>query len=169
MYRMKRQMTMPHSKLSKLELEKLFEDNYGLLVSQALSFCPRNQNELDDYIQVAAIGMMKACETYDADQSKFSTFAIVCIRNAIKNHLRKEKKSNRLAFYDDLDRRQAYIADSLFDVLPDSLTEKEKFVIKLRIEGYSYKEAAELLNMPVHRLKNFVYNTYRKIRKANEV
>ena len=84
-------MTYHHS--NQKELEGLFDQHYGLLVSQAISFKPRNKEELDEYIQIAAIGMIKAINTYDESKSKFATYAIVCIRNSLKNHLRKLSKT----------------------------------------------------------------------------
>ena len=49
-------------KIDSLELEeKLVCKNYGLVVSQALSFSNQNsQFSLEDYIQVGLIGLLKA-------------------------------------------------------------------------------------------------------------
>lgn len=156
---------MPHSKQ---QLERLFEDHYGLIVSQAISFCPRSQNELDDYIQVAAVGMIKAFENFDPARAKFSTYAIVCIRNHLKNHIRTERK-NKILYLPDLDNKAVYMSETLFNVLPDSLSTREKKLIQMKMMGYSYREMAEELSMPIFRVKSLTYNTYRKIRKANDI
>ncbi len=159
-------MTKLHSKLNE-KLEKLFEDNYGLLVSQAISFRPKNQSELDEYIQVAAIGMMKAYENYDEERSKFSTFAIVCIRNSLKNHIRKESKPRPITA--DLEWWPVKEELHLEDILPDDITDVEFIIIIMKLEGYTYKEISDTIRIPILRVKNKLYNTYRKIRKANEV
>ena len=155
-----------HSKQE--QLEKLFQDNYGLLVSQAISFRPRTQNELDDYIQIAAIGMMKACQNYDEEKGKFSTFAIVCIRNGLKNHVRKESR-NDLIFLDNMDKFKVYIAESLDEILPSNLSMIESGILKMLLSGHTYKEIGDVYRIPVFKVKNITYNAYRKIRKANEI
>ena len=79
--------------LNNLELEEeLVCKNYGLVVSQALSFSNENsQFLLEDYIQVGLIGLLKAIREYKEDKAKFSTFATVCIRNHMLNLLRRTK------------------------------------------------------------------------------
>ena len=59
------------------------KDNYGLVVSQALSFSRSYNQDLEDYIQVGLIGLLKAIRKHDPERSKLSTYATVCIRNEI--------------------------------------------------------------------------------------
>jgi RNA polymerase sigma factor (sigma-70 family) len=157
-----------HSKSDKEQLERLFQENYGLLVSQAISFGPRTQNQLDDYIQVAAIGMMKACENYDETKSKFSTYAIVCIRNALKNHLRKENKPRPIPSA-NMDEHKICTKESLHEILPDTLTLIELECIWMMLEGYTYNEIAKEYGLAKQQIQTIVYNSYRKIRKANDI
>jgi RNA polymerase sigma factor (sigma-70 family) len=156
------------SRPDKEQLEKLFQDNYGLLVSQAISFRPRTQSELDDYIQIAAIGMMKACQGYDETKAKFSTYAVSCIRNALKNHLRKESKPRPLSTA-NMDDHKTYIKESLYEVLPSSLTKLEKECLYMMLEGHTYNEIAKDYGLSKQQIQTIVYNSYRKIRKANDI
>ena len=48
-------MTQKSHRSDKKELETLFDRHYGLLVSQAISFRPPTQADLDDYIQIAKL------------------------------------------------------------------------------------------------------------------
>ena len=74
--------------------EKMVIDNYGLVVSQAVKFIAQKQ-DLDDYIQIGLIGLLKAIRNYDSEKSKFSTFATVCIRNEILKFIKKQNRQNR--------------------------------------------------------------------------
>ena len=157
-----------HSKSDKDQLERLFQENYGLLVSQAISFRPRTQNQLDDYIQVAAIGMMKACENYDETKSKFSTYAIVCIRNSLSNHIRKESKPRPFSSA-NMDEHEVYTKESLHEALPNTLTQMEVACLYMMLDGYTYNEIAKSYGLVKQQIQTIVYNSYRKIRKANDI
>lgn len=144
-------------------LERLFSNHYGLVVSQALSFRPLTQDELDEYIQIASLAMITAYDKYDSEKAAFSTYAIQCIRNAIKNHLREITKHRHVKLaeysYDE--------TESIDDILPD-LTEEEKRIILLKVMGYSVSEISSETNSTKHRVKNVLYKLYKKIREANE-
>ena len=71
--------------------ESLVIENYGLVVSQALKLVVQKQ-DLDDYIQVGLMGLLKAIRNYNPEKSKFSTFATVCIRNEILKFIKKKKR-----------------------------------------------------------------------------
>jgi DNA-directed RNA polymerase specialized sigma subunit len=56
------------------ELEdQLIRNNYGLVVSQALSFLSKNSS-LDEFIQAGLIGLLRAIRQHDEDIAKFSTY-----------------------------------------------------------------------------------------------
>ena len=66
------------------------------------------------------IGLWKAIETYDEScNTKFSTYASVCIYNAIAHHLRplsKKRQLGEVVSYDEL----VYEDITLLEMLPDS-------------------------------------------------
>jgi len=72
------------------ELEsELIHKHYGLVVSQALSFLRDDRrSNLEDFIQVGLIALLKAIRKYDKTKSKFSTFATLCIKNEFLNYRR---------------------------------------------------------------------------------
>lgn len=126
------------------ELENLLvQRHYGLVVSQALSFC-RQTNLLEDCIQVGLIGLLKAIRNYDPDKSKFSTFATVCIRNEILRFKNKNKKHNNCTrIIEDI----AYCEKSpMWEFLPDSLSREEFIILDLKKENFTKKEMCEMLD-----------------------
>lgn len=157
-------MNQHHS--NQTQLEELFERHYGLLVSQAISFKPPTKADLDDYIQIAAIGMMNAYKNYDEKRAKFSTYAICCIRNAIKNHLRGQKKFKSDVVLDF--QVAAPTQENLADYLPDTLTQSERKFVLLKVAGWTAKEISEDSGLPIHRVHKILNNAYEKIRDTDE-
>jgi len=150
-----------NNKNDKEELEsQLVRDNYGLVVSQALSFLSDNKSSLDDYIQAGLIGLLKAIRNYDKDKSKFSTFASVCVRNEMLNLKRKSKK-DLVLFNDDIlqGNHPEVIVSSFFEYIPDSIGEEERFIIKLKLMNHTNSEIAEHLSCS----KSTVTNRFKKI------
>jgi len=152
-----------HHMLSKDEIVK---ENYGLLVSTARRFYPKTQDELEEYIQVGSIGMLKAIDTYDSSKSKFTTYACSCVFNEIYNYLRKlNKHKNNVHDIVDFEGRESI---DIEDYLPEDLTEKERFILKLRLHEYTRKEISEILGESENSTKYLIRKTLQKIRKANE-
>ncbi len=148
----------------KPRLEKLFDQHYGLLVSQALSFRPRCQSDLDDYIQIGSFGMIKAIRQYDNNVGRFSTFAICCIRNSIMNYLRGQRKFR----YDiTLDEPVSTIPkENILDYLPENLTPHERHIIQLKIDGWTMTEIGDEFSYPCYRIRRIINDIYDKIRHA---
>lgn len=70
--------------------EQLVRENMGLVKSIALRFLGRGQ-ELDDLMQIGAIGMLKAVRGYDKSYNTvFSTYAVPMITGEIKRFLRDD-------------------------------------------------------------------------------
>ncbi|MHA2358543.1 MAG: sigma-70 family RNA polymerase sigma factor [Candidatus Heimdallarchaeaceae archaeon] len=152
-----------HHTLSK---DEIVTQNYGLLVSTAQRFYPSTKDELEEYIQVGSIGMLKAIDTYDSSKSKFTTYACSCIFNEIYNYLRKLKKhQNNVHDIVDFEERQQI---DIEDYFPEDLTEKERFILKLRLHDYTRKEISDILGESENSTKYLIRKTLQKIRKANE-
>jgi RNA polymerase sigma factor (sigma-70 family) len=173
----------PQNKSKKLNLnvgqtqqeleEKLVQDHYGLVITQALSFL--GDSHFDDYVQNGLIGLLKAVRNHDPKKSKFSTFATVCIRNEIINLKRKlTKKSARhvvfnSAFVDEIVKTNGYNKESnIKEFLPDSLSEEEKFIIKLKLQNYTNKEISDFISCSRDVLLNKIRNIISIIKEHNE-
>lgn len=158
-------MTPMKKNLSKNELEIIIKQNYGLIVSQALSFSPKSKDQLDEYIQVGSLAMMRAAKNFDESKNiKFSTFAYNCISNAIKNYIKKNKRCE-----EQLRIPIEYnLSINFEEILPDNLSDLETNIIKLKLKNCSLKEIAQELGHSVVKIRNTLYKTYDKIREANE-
>ena len=69
----------------------ILEKNYGLIVYTANMF--NNGNDIDDLIQIASIGMVKAIKSFDVHNgTNFSNYAIKVMTNFIRTYLKKYNK-----------------------------------------------------------------------------
>ena len=119
--------------------EKMVIDNYGLVVSQSIKFITQKQ-DLDDYIQIGLIGLLKAIRNYNSEKSKFSTFATVCIRNEILKFIKKQKRQNRR-----LNLREKKPQETLlWEYQPDNLTKDEIDIIDMKVDDMLYLEDIQL-------------------------
>ena len=64
--------------------EKLVQDHYGLVISQALAFF--EDQYFEDYVQVGLIGLLKAIRRYDYSKSDFASYANICIAAQLTGH-----------------------------------------------------------------------------------
>ena len=146
--------------------EELIHDHYGLVVSQALYFL--NDSNFDDYIQVGLIGLLKAIREHDPERSKFSTFATVCIRNAINNLKEKDEKKDSITFeYAKVVEESYNISEKISDCLPDSLTEKQVFLIKLKSQNYTNAEIADLMSITKQEVIKQIDVIIKSLRETN--
>ncbi|MEG0258597.1 MAG: RNA polymerase sporulation sigma factor SigK [Lysinibacillus sp.] len=70
----------------------LIERNMRLVAHVVKKFHPKHE-QLDDFISIGTIGLMKAVESYTPDKkTRLATYAARCIENEILMHLRTQKK-----------------------------------------------------------------------------
>lgn len=134
------------------------------------SFLYANKLDVDDWYDVAAIGLCKSVLMYDNSKSKFSTYTYKCMWNQVHIEMRKQNAIRRaddnavlyydamLAYNDDGDEcsflnlipdlkydtgKQAMIRIALYDVFR-KLNDKEQSVLRLLARGYRQREVATL-------------------------
>jgi len=144
-------------------IEETVARNYGLLVSIANKYVDNRHYQLDDLIQVAAIGLIRAHKTWDQKKSKFSTHAYHCINNNLKRFVKNNKRHN----YQELTDYPCSEPESINEYLPD-LNPEDSFIIKMRVEGYNRSEIADILDISTNQLRHKLAVIYHNIRKANE-
>lgn len=72
--------------------DRMSRENFNLLYYVAHSYASTGI-PIDELVGIGSIGFVKALEKYDPNnKAKFSTYAIVCIKNEILGHLRREKR-----------------------------------------------------------------------------
>jgi len=147
------------------ELEELLvQQHYGLVVSQALSFCGRT-SLLDDYIQVGLIGLLKAIRNYDPTRSKFSTFSTTCIRNEILRFKNKNKKHESCT---NLTENVSYCEKTrVWEFFPDNLSEEEFFILNLKQSNFTKKEMCEALRCSKRELDQKTNRLIKKLKSYN--
>ena len=143
--------------------EKMVIDNYGLVVSQAVKFIAQKQ-DLDDYIQIGLIGLLKAIRNYNPEKSKFSTFATVCIRNEILKFIKKQNRQNRRLNLREKKSQEVL----LWEYQPDNLTKDEIDILDMKLKNHTYKEISEIMCCNKNEIKQKIKKILKKIREANK-
>ena len=145
---------------------EVVKENYGLAVDVANRyFYPSNSYSLEDLIQCALMGIAKAHRRYEPDhkprKTKFSTFATVCARNEILKFL-KTVKREPYPFKQESTCRH----EELWELLPSNLSNRERTVTELKIEGHSNYEIAEITGISRQSLPLIINSAYNKIGKS---
>jgi RNA polymerase sporulation-specific sigma factor len=131
-------------------------------------FVKRNK---DDLVSEGTIGLLKAVKTYNADRSKFSTYASMCIRNQMLMLIRREKKHKNVLSLEAPAGRDAEGHElRLMDIIPDEgqgeaqifaeiearetleavlavADGRDKRIVELRIDGKTQAEIADKLGI----------------------
>lgn len=142
--------------------------------------------EKEDLVQEGRIGLYKAVMTFNGSSS-FKTYAYICVRSCVLSALRKvsTKKSaadltavslagisaegdyekNPAVADSEFDPETRYInsetARELSDKIMITLSQSERDILLMRLDGYSYKE----IGQKTGRNAKFVDNTVQRIRK----
>lgn len=152
---------------------KLIEENMNLVYFTINKYYPSLIYD-EDIKQAGMVGLCKAACSYDESASKFSTYAILGIRNEIKAELRSRKKHNSVLSLDwvvsDDEGGQTTFGDlqtgeedvSFVDTngFYQSLTDIEQETYNLYLKGASTEEISKIQ----HCSKNTVYKRLRDIR-----
>ncbi|MFC4411048.1 RNA polymerase sporulation sigma factor SigK [Chungangia koreensis] len=114
---------------------ELIERNMRLVAHIVKKFHPKHE-QLDDYISIGTIGLMKAVGSYTPDKkTRLATYAARCIENEILMHLRSQKKVQKdVSLYEpigvDKDGHSLQITDLLQtdeETALESIEQKERF------------------------------------------
>jgi RNA polymerase sigma factor (sigma-70 family) len=152
--------------LNDTKLEKLIQDNYGLIVSQALFFKPKNKELLEDCIQTGILAFIRSVDKFDPSKAKFSTYISSCIRNAICDLLKKINKENY--YKKHITAPVSIPSEQFWEFIPDNLTNKEKSIIMLKLENYNKDEISLILDCTQKEVTSLFQSAKNKIREANK-
>jgi DNA-directed RNA polymerase specialized sigma subunit len=155
------------SEINNEQLASLMEENMGLVVLLANAFKPKDQSELEEFLQLGRIGLWKAIKKHDPKRAKLSTLIWHCVRWEILRHLDKEK--NRKGFLPindsicgDIDNHSDF-----WELIPDTLDEKESKVIQLRLEGNTFMDIGKELGYSRGWANNIFKTAINKIKESN--
>jgi len=136
--------------------------------------------DLEDTIQEGMIGLYKAIKSYSTNKDcSFKTFAVICIKHQIQSAIKKANTnknrplSSAVSFQSfgtenldflpielvfDTTPAEKVIDKENFEILKEfmkaNLSEKELKVLRLYLQGYSYKEIAKTLDIPQKSIDN---------------
>ncbi len=135
--------------------------------------------EINDLIQEGYIGLDNAINCFnEKENTSFYTFALLCIDRQIITYIKKNTNNKAMILNDaiNLDDGKEYLfrdntdiegsfinkedAKEFVNLICDSLSDIEKKVFSLKLEGYDIGEIANLLNKDT----KVIYNTLHRIK-----
>jgi len=171
-------------------------DKYSGFVNKKASNYFMVGSEHDDLIQEGYIGLYKAIKSYDKDkENSFKTFAGICVERQMITAINKSNRQKHLPLNQSLSLSGTNIDEnnelSLLDVLDDkfvedpldTITKKEQYadlkkrindnlsdfernVIELHIQGLSYVDIATKLDSTTKSVDNAIQRIRRKAEKV---
>ncbi len=128
----------------------------------------KNENDALDVVQEVAYRAFKNIETLK-NPAYFKTWLTKIAITSALNILKKNKKVVQLKpeyeEYIGLEDQDTLLSMTLHELL-EKLNEEEKSLVTLRFyEGYSFKEIAEILEIPLGTAKTILYRALGKLRK----
>lgn len=153
-----------------------------LIKKQASSFCGKSV-EYDDLLQEGLIGLDNAVSGYDiGGTASFRTYAAVCIRNRLVSAVRKANSnfnsinnealplSEQVDVLSAPDTEPEHAVDSIertkeiFRTVRELLSELERNVLSLYVDGKRYDEIAADLGITVKACDNAMQRVRKKLR-----
>lgn len=150
--------------------KRLVEENHNLIYF----YLNRHNLDAEEFYDIAAIGLIKAAKLYDEEKTKFSTFAVLCIGNEIKNEY-KNRSLKRAIPYDKVVSANKNMGQSLNDYytiiqngnenleekvctedlikkITRKLDDRRKQVLVMLIDGYSMSDIASAMGVKPQRI-----------------
>lgn len=174
--------------------EMIFKKYKPLIVETAnklFVYCKKLGIEINDLIQEGMVGLNNAINTFnESHETTFYTYASKCINRKIISYIIRAGRLKNKILNDSLflelyeeDKTNGFgktLADNsynpenilineeskneLLDIIDSSLNEFEKEVINLKINGFKYKEIADMLGKDVKYIDNCIQKIKNKIR-----
>ncbi len=120
------------------------------------------KEDAEDLAQNCFLKFYRKLEVLDLDK-EVSPYLIQIAKNELKMFYRKRKPSLRLDEGITVSKEEANVNED-FDVL-DRLPKKEKKILKLLSEGFSYREIAKRMDKPLGTIKTIIRRTRLKIKR----
>ena len=139
-------------------------------VSQKIS----NRADMEDIVQEILISIHKAGHTYDTDRP-FEVWMYTIARYRLNDHLRTHYRNEALkgSILDEYDllytdnnvTNDMEMNESINNIL-ETLPEKQRTIVRMmKLEGYTAKETAEMVNMSETAVKVAAHRVYKKLAK----
>lgn len=145
---------------------ELIINNMGLVKKIAKMFRPPNKTEYEEYVQVGRIGLMKAIRKHIPEKGMLSTIAWTHIKWEIMRYIKKNHGiGERLT--SDIPIEKSSTSD-FQHLIPDYLSDIEKRILSLKLEGHKLADIAKIIGMERYYLIKNYKSLVKKIKAANE-
>lgn len=138
---------------------------YDKLISKLVYSCnPKDFSEIEEYTSVANLAVLKAIKQYDKNYgTKEITFVWWVIKRALWNFIKKNKR------YDPLPENYVskHKTENIQDYIPNSLTFKERKIIDLKNQGFSFDDIANMFNCSKTWVNCIYHRAINKIKESN--
>lgn len=146
--------------------EKAFErlmNQYLSDIYNYIRFKVSNEADINDIIQETMLGIYKGISNYKLDSS-FKTWVLSITRRKIADYYRKKyAEFSTVPIEDNLNIKASENKD--IDEIISCLPETDHELLNLIfIQGLSYKEVAEIINVPVGTIKSRIYYLKEKLK-----
>lgn len=162
------------------------------ICTKLFSYCDNTGLELGDLIQEGMVGLNDAITNFNESRdTSFYTFAVRCIRSKVISAIVKARRlKNRILNHsvgleiNELDKNNNYgkvLIDNssnpervliskeeekrIFNIIDKELSDFEKEVINLKINGFKYREIADILGKNLKLIDNTVQKVKRIIKE----
>lgn len=166
--------------------EQVVLSNTGLIPYVLKSL---NQNVLDeDLFAIGIVGLCKAINGFDANRGvEFNTYAVRSIRNEILQSFRKKRvipafsldepyifdNGEEVSYADMIAGSKNFEEDVIacmqFEEIINLLTDRERKIISLHMDGKAQNEIAKIFGISQAQVSRIIKSIYRKWRKQNEL
>lgn len=145
---------------------KLVEDNHSLI----FWYAHKNHLDLEEWYGILALALCKAALKYDEEKSKFTTYAVMSMKNEMLAELRKRKADKRMLYSEvltgDMLETQAVTKGDLDSLvmLKDILQNDPRGeLLGLYINGYTQAEIAEILGISQAHVSRIITSLRREL------
>lgn len=166
------------------EEQRIFAEKHHDFIYQYLN--GRHLN-IEDYYDTAVFGYLKAVQDYlekpELQQYRFSTIARIAMRDALATEWKKQNRPCAGLIWRSIRKiplnwtfsflsgrnvwQRQWMTGTAWLALLAYLTPKERQVVHLQADGYTYHEIAEICNITSHGVHSRFYRLRRKVRSLD--
>ncbi len=159
-------------------IQVLIDKYMPLVINYAKSFNV-SPIETEELIAEGIVSVFTAVKSYDPEKSKFSTFVSLCIKRAMLDQIKTSTRAKRIPsdMITDIDSVEIEGFDSPEEILIDKenleefksnissfLSETELSVLKLYLEGNTYSDISDKLNISLKSVDNALSRVRNKLK-----
>ncbi len=148
---------------------------------KAKSFAGASSSDVEDLMQEGFIGLLSAVRTVKTEREiSFSTYSNKCITNRMKSALSKNCRADGTGLSDDNEEQpdkdtpesiffEKELSAEIDKVITHNLSEKEREIFLLFLQGETYEQMAAELDISVKTVDNALQRVRRKLKSVWKV